>query len=243
MSRVVARFRRADRGRTRPSPREALAEIRSLGNFRSLGNYSKVSATISKTSTGYLRLIGAAKNRNTTPAHRLIMRFVLGGNAFCAGWLLHAKEFFAMCDYSLHSVRSRPAKVGDKLVTKDFGTGTRGFASVADLTTAVCVLLHGLERPVFDQIAACAANTNAAPDSDLPADQQRNDDLPRCARVSRWTGCASHPPVRRSGGNRTTAPGGATHCRRGEETRAPSDRRLTAHNYTKYLAAPSACGA
>jgi hypothetical protein len=53
---------------------------------------------------------------------------------------LHAKEFFAMCDYSLHSVRTRPAKVGDKLVTKDFGTGTRGFASVADLNTAVCVL-------------------------------------------------------------------------------------------------------
>ena len=23
-----------------------------------------------------------------------------------------------MCDYSLHSVRSRPAKIGDKLVTK-----------------------------------------------------------------------------------------------------------------------------
>jgi hypothetical protein len=31
-----------------------------------------------------------------------------------------------MCDYSLHSVRSRPAKIGDKLVTKDFGTGTCG---------------------------------------------------------------------------------------------------------------------
>jgi hypothetical protein len=45
-----------------------------------------------------------------------------------------------MCDYSLHSVRSRPAKVGDKLVTKNFGTGTRGFASTADLSTAVCVL-------------------------------------------------------------------------------------------------------
>jgi hypothetical protein len=44
-----------------------------------------------------------------------------------------------MCDYSLHSVRSRPAKIGDKLVTKDFG-GTRGFASTADLNTAVCVL-------------------------------------------------------------------------------------------------------
>ena len=45
-----------------------------------------------------------------------------------------------MCDYSLHSVRSRPAKIGDKLVTKDFGTGTSGFASVTDASTAVCVL-------------------------------------------------------------------------------------------------------
>lgn len=45
-----------------------------------------------------------------------------------------------MCDYSLQSVRSRPAKVGDKLVTTDFGTGTRGFASVDDRNTAVCVL-------------------------------------------------------------------------------------------------------
>ena len=35
-----------------------------------------------------------------------------------------------MCDFSLQAVRSRPAKVGDKLVTRDFGTGTRGFAAV-----------------------------------------------------------------------------------------------------------------
>ncbi len=28
-----------------------------------------------------------------------------------------------MCDYSLELVRSRPAKVGDKLVTCHFGTG------------------------------------------------------------------------------------------------------------------------
>jgi hypothetical protein len=34
-----------------------------------------------------------------------------------------------MCDYSLHHVASRPAKVGDKLTTRDFGTGTRGFAA------------------------------------------------------------------------------------------------------------------
>ena len=45
-----------------------------------------------------------------------------------------------MCDFSLQSVRSRPAKVGDKLVTRNFGTGTRGFASANDLELAVCVM-------------------------------------------------------------------------------------------------------
>ena len=45
-----------------------------------------------------------------------------------------------MCDYSLKSVRSRPAKVGDKLTTRDFGTGTRGFAAAEDAAVAVCVL-------------------------------------------------------------------------------------------------------
>ena len=45
-----------------------------------------------------------------------------------------------MCDYSLHNVKSRPAKVGDKLTTRDFGTGTRGFAASEDPNVAVCVL-------------------------------------------------------------------------------------------------------
>jgi hypothetical protein len=45
-----------------------------------------------------------------------------------------------MCDYSLHSVKSRPARVGDKLITRDFGTGTRGFAGSDDNEVAVCVL-------------------------------------------------------------------------------------------------------
>ena len=45
-----------------------------------------------------------------------------------------------MCDFSLQSVRSRPAKVGDKLVTRDFGTGTRGFAAADDPGLAVCVM-------------------------------------------------------------------------------------------------------
>ena len=45
-----------------------------------------------------------------------------------------------MCDYSLHSVKSRPAKVSDKLTTHNFGTGTRGFAASEDMNVAVCVL-------------------------------------------------------------------------------------------------------
>jgi hypothetical protein len=45
-----------------------------------------------------------------------------------------------MCDYSLLHIRSRPAKVDDKLTTRDFGTGTRGFAAAEDAAVAVCVL-------------------------------------------------------------------------------------------------------
>jgi len=45
-----------------------------------------------------------------------------------------------MCDYSLQNVKSRPAKVGDKLTTGDFGTVTRGFAAAEDAGVAVCVL-------------------------------------------------------------------------------------------------------
>ena len=44
-----------------------------------------------------------------------------------------------MCDYSLHSIKSRPAKVGDKLTTRYFGTGTRGFAASEDSNVVVCV--------------------------------------------------------------------------------------------------------
>ncbi len=46
-----------------------------------------------------------------------------------------------MCDYSLQSVKSRPAQVGEKLTTYRFGTGSGGFVgSDGDTTTAVCVL-------------------------------------------------------------------------------------------------------
>jgi hypothetical protein len=44
-----------------------------------------------------------------------------------------------MCDFSLQSVKSRPAEVGDKLTTRDFGTGTRGFSALEDVSVAVCL--------------------------------------------------------------------------------------------------------
>ena len=43
-----------------------------------------------------------------------------------------------MCDYSLDLVASRPAKVGDKLVSTRFPSSTtRGFASVEERNVAV----------------------------------------------------------------------------------------------------------
>jgi hypothetical protein len=46
-----------------------------------------------------------------------------------------------MCDYSLHHVASRPAEVGDKLVTTRFDeTSTRGFAAVGEPNVAVCLM-------------------------------------------------------------------------------------------------------
>ena len=57
-----------------------------------------------------------------------------------------------MCDFSLHSVRSRPAKVSDRLMTHNFGTGTRGFAAVDDSEMAVC-LMPGTELAFGEEIA------------------------------------------------------------------------------------------
>ena len=57
-----------------------------------------------------------------------------------------------MCDYSLQNVRSRPAQVGDRLTTRDFGTGTRGFAAAEDAGLAVCVM-PGTELSFASEIA------------------------------------------------------------------------------------------
>ena len=45
-----------------------------------------------------------------------------------------------MCDYSLHAVETRPAKVGDKLRSTTFANCfTRGFAALGEPNVAVCL--------------------------------------------------------------------------------------------------------
>ena len=55
-----------------------------------------------------------------------------------------------MCDYSLHHLTSRPAKIGDKLVTTEFArSSTRGFAAVGE---------HGTKLVIHDgppKVAVC----------------------------------------------------------------------------------------
>jgi hypothetical protein len=67
-----------------------------------------------------------------------------------------------MCDYSLQHVRSRPAKVADRLVIHNFGTGTRGFCSSDDRTTAVCLIPGtelAFERPIVANVPTEAHRT------------------------------------------------------------------------------------
>ena len=57
-----------------------------------------------------------------------------------------------MCDYSLHLIASRPAKVADRLVSTDFPTSiTRGFSEVGQPGVAVC-LLPGTEIAFDDAV-------------------------------------------------------------------------------------------
>jgi len=59
-----------------------------------------------------------------------------------------------MCDYSLHHVASRPARVEDKLVTTKFNNAiTRGFTAIGEPSVAVC-LLPGTEL-AFEKDVEC----------------------------------------------------------------------------------------
>ena len=59
-----------------------------------------------------------------------------------------------MCDYSLHHVATRPARIEDKLVATKFPNSmTRGFAAAGEPHVAVC-LLPGTEI-AFDENVEC----------------------------------------------------------------------------------------
>jgi hypothetical protein len=58
-----------------------------------------------------------------------------------------------MCDYSLSALASRPAKVGDRLISTGFPDAvSRGFASSDDRNVAVC-LLPGTEVAFEDDVS------------------------------------------------------------------------------------------
>jgi len=86
-----------------------------------------------------------------------------------------------MCDYSLHNVASRPAKVGDKLTTRNFGAGTRGFSAPEDPNTAVCVL-PGTEL-AFTQAVTLA--TAEGPSGDTGAGSAWRS-FAKSTKTSRW---------------------------------------------------------
>jgi hypothetical protein len=57
-----------------------------------------------------------------------------------------------MCDYSLHHVNSRPAKIGDRLTTRNFGLGPRGFAASDEKYLLAVCLLPGTELSFADEV-------------------------------------------------------------------------------------------
>ena len=60
-----------------------------------------------------------------------------------------------MCDYSLHNVKTRPAQVGDKVTTRLFKSGTRGFCAPEDKSVAVCLLPGQRSRPSRRTLGGC----------------------------------------------------------------------------------------
>ena len=79
-----------------------------------------------------------------------------------------------MYDYSLHHVKSRPAKVGDKLTTTNFNTGTRGFAAPEDSRRDQ--MQDVLDAAVNDRVPGVVAALTA--DNNVCLGSKDVDDLP-----------------------------------------------------------------
>ena len=57
-----------------------------------------------------------------------------------------------MCDFSLHAVRSRPAKVGDRLSTRMFNAGTTGFCAPGPRFDVDVVELRKIGHPTIKRV-------------------------------------------------------------------------------------------
>ena len=98
-----------------------------------------------------------------------------------------------MCDYSLHHVVSRPATVGDKLVTTKFvNTPTGGFAAVDNPNVAVC-LRPGTEL-AFERDVECEPALGILPSRKIG---QR---LARFRQVNMEQPCVHHDALEFPGG-------------------------------------------
>ncbi len=106
----------------------------------------------------------------------------------------------SMCDYSLHNVASRPAKVGDKLVTTNFSnSSTRGFAAIGEPNVAVC-LLPGTEVAFEREVECDHAFGRLLPSlrfgklGEKVAPKGRSCWSPACAKVSTRPCCSCQLP-------------------------------------------------
>jgi hypothetical protein len=116
-----------------------------------------------------------------------------------------------MCDYSLQHVKSRPAKIGDQLTTRDFGMGTRGFSASEDENVAVCVR-PGTELSFTAEVrrvsVALARQRDRPKNCDLPAHQPAQSvRQSRCAGIPGWPSPAADIAGRRSEGHGSSAAG------------------------------------
>src|SRR5262249_28014856 len=102
---------------------------------------------------------------DSLPAHKLCKRSLLSKAACAQELLLKSRvhesrepetaldrSALPMCDYSLHLIASRPAKVADRLVSTDFVKSiTRGFTEIGHPDVAVC-LLPGTELAFDNEV-------------------------------------------------------------------------------------------
>ena len=128
--------------------------------------YATLRAGDSKRPVGFKPAIRIAPERRA-PCCRWVRGPVNVAHSHGAGRTPFPKKRVpSMCDYSLHAVATRPAKIEDKLVTTRFNNSiTRGFAAVGEPNVAVC-LLPGTEI-AFDDDVKCERWGSILPSKNL----------------------------------------------------------------------------